>query len=288
MHPVTAQVVVANTRAVAIASDSSVTVTNGGGSRRTFANAEKVFPLPAPHRLAVLHSGNVRFLGVPVDVLLGEWMRDLGDEPLPTLEQYATHFRLWLEASDALLTPELQRRHYEGVLSTYFADLREELIRDVKRASDEADTDEPVDAHDIIESSLRADREYLQSRYAFDDLTHEWAQETVTSMADMIMETIGWAMEDMPRSQLLDHHLTEIATLLAYRGNPFGSFGTTVFTGFGAENMFPVTQFVELEGMLGGRLRAATGEPTAISVDVRCRRDTRGSDGGHAYLPPRL
>ena len=166
------------------------------------------------------------FLGVPVDVLLGEWMRDLGDEPLPTLEQYATHFRLWLEASGALLTPELQRRHYEGVLSTYFADLREELIRDVKRASDEADTDEPVDAHDIIESSLRADREYLQSRYAFDDLTHEWAQETVTSMADMIMETIGWAMEDMPRSQLLDHHLTEIATLLAYRGNPFGSFGT--------------------------------------------------------------
>jgi hypothetical protein len=55
----------------AVASDSSVTVSDGNKVLRSCPTAEKIFPLPLPHRLGVLNSGRTGLLRVPYAVLVG-------------------------------------------------------------------------------------------------------------------------------------------------------------------------------------------------------------------------
>ena len=65
----TSQLILLNGFGVALASDSAMTL----GNKRTYETAEKVIPLPAPHRIAVLHSGSVTIHGMPYSVLVNEW-----------------------------------------------------------------------------------------------------------------------------------------------------------------------------------------------------------------------
>lgn len=262
----TAQAVVANTRAVAIASDSSVTVTNGGGSRRTFTNEEKVFPLPSPHRLALLHSGNIRVVGVPIDVLIAEWMRTLGGEPLSNVEDYVDHFKNWLGGADDIFGIDTQIRHYESTLETYLWDLRQEISKQLQELQSTSGSEE--EAPVIVEQMLERDRQYLETLHEYDGLSRDWAQGVAAKSGEMIMGLIDWAMQDLPRSDRIDHHLTQVAVELAYRPSPFASHATLVFVGFGGSNVFPVSQMMDLDGLLEGRIRAQAHSSTAISVDT--------------------
>lgn len=78
----TAQVVLLNGLGVALASDSAVTA---GG--KVMNSSEKIFDLPAPHKVAVLTSGRADFMGIPWEVALSAWSTTL-DTPLQSLIEY--------------------------------------------------------------------------------------------------------------------------------------------------------------------------------------------------------
>jgi len=86
----TSQVVLANGLGLALASDSAVTTGN-----RVINSYEKIFPLPEPHKLAVMFSNNSCFMWVPWESLLSEWTKSLSN-PLPTLNEYWQSLNNWL------------------------------------------------------------------------------------------------------------------------------------------------------------------------------------------------
>ena len=70
----TSQLILMNGFGVAMTSDSAMTFGNG----RVYETGEKIFPLKDPHRVAVLHSGNVFLQDFPLQSLIGEWSSSLG------------------------------------------------------------------------------------------------------------------------------------------------------------------------------------------------------------------
>ena len=95
----TSQLVLGNGFGVGMASDSAVTLVSSEKPDRTYETAEKIFPLPMPHRLAMLTSGASLLHGLPFDVLLKEWIRSLGDareSQLRSVELYRESFLSWL------------------------------------------------------------------------------------------------------------------------------------------------------------------------------------------------
>lgn len=87
----TSQLILGNGHGIAIASDSAVTM-----GRRTFETSEKIYPLPLPHRLAVMHSGAVMFHGLPYGTVINEWIKSLGDVQLRSVGLYQESFVSWL------------------------------------------------------------------------------------------------------------------------------------------------------------------------------------------------
>jgi hypothetical protein len=88
----TSQVILINASGVAIASDSAMTF----GNSRVYDTAEKIFPLPEPHHVAVLHSGAVFLQDFTYQLLITEWATSLGTVQLRSVEQYQQNFLEWL------------------------------------------------------------------------------------------------------------------------------------------------------------------------------------------------
>ena len=97
----TSQLILLNGFGVALASDSAMTL----GNKRTYETAEKVIPLPKPHRIAVLHSGSVTIHGMPYSVLVNEWANTLGSTSLRTVALYRQNFLSWLNDNHDWVTP---------------------------------------------------------------------------------------------------------------------------------------------------------------------------------------
>jgi len=110
----TSQLIIGNGHGLAIASDSAVTM----GHSRTFETSEKIYPLPMPHRLAVLHAGSVMFHGLPFGTIINEWIRSLGDVRLRSVSLYVDNFNSWLLdnyrnwTNDSLLCSDILHAFY--------------------------------------------------------------------------------------------------------------------------------------------------------------------------------
>ena len=87
----TSQVVLVNSSGVAIASDTAVTSGN-----RVQNGVEKIFPLSAPHKIAIVITNCASFMSVPWDSILTRWSEGL-TEPLETVPAYWFNLRSWLE-----------------------------------------------------------------------------------------------------------------------------------------------------------------------------------------------
>ena len=89
----TTQVVLMNGLGIALASDSAVTA---GG--KVLNSSEKIFPLPAPHKAALLTSGNAEFMGIPWEVIFSAWSEGL-DRPLGSMLEYRESLQKFLQST---------------------------------------------------------------------------------------------------------------------------------------------------------------------------------------------
>ena len=75
----TALVGVLNKHAVAIAADSAVTM---GNTHKVVNSANKIFTLSKFHPVAVMVFNNAAFMGVPWDIIIKEYRKELGSKTL--------------------------------------------------------------------------------------------------------------------------------------------------------------------------------------------------------------
>jgi hypothetical protein len=89
----TTQVVLMNGLGIAVASDSAVTA----GSK-VLTTSEKIFPLPAPHKGALLTAGLAEFMGIPWEVVFSAWCETL-DHQLNSMMEYRDALQKFLQST---------------------------------------------------------------------------------------------------------------------------------------------------------------------------------------------
>ena len=77
----TAIVAVLNKHAVAIAADSAVTM---GDTHKVVNSANKIFTLSKYHPVAVMTYSSAAFMGVPWDIIIKEYRKELRFHYIPT------------------------------------------------------------------------------------------------------------------------------------------------------------------------------------------------------------
>lgn len=262
----TSQVVIMNKTAAAVASDSSVTVSDGERPLRSYPTADKIFPLDGPHRLAILHNGCTDLLRVPYGVLLYEWSGSLAS-PLARVRDYAASFTSWLEAQTELFDGPNQAWYLEWMLRDYLLAVRSQLLAACSTHGLTPDTWSGGAGATLLREVLAARLDGLKDRTRYPKPGEDALRTFLAENADLIEGVTEWVFDDTPRSPEGDRLLRGIIDAVVAVPEPFSSDASLIFVGFGSDELFPASLPLDISGILAGQVRATSGDYQAVTTD---------------------
>ncbi|MCD8290589.1 MAG: hypothetical protein LUC91_03700 [Prevotella sp.] len=142
----TALVGVLNRHAVAIAADSAVTM---GNIHKVVNSANKIFTLSKYHPVAVMTYNNAVFMGVPLDIIIKEYRKQLEDKCFPCVKDYMNDFISFLHARNFFCDERTQQDVMISLLDSFVNACRNEILRD-------KGIEIPRQTEEIIEEKLNA------------------------------------------------------------------------------------------------------------------------------------
>jgi hypothetical protein len=239
----TSQLILLNGFGVALATDSAVTL----GQKRTYDTAEKLIPLPAPHRIAVLHSGSVFLHGMPFSVLVNEWATTLGETPLRTVDLYRQNFLSWLDdnhdwVSHQRLVDDYMRQ-FNGVLRIIWEQIKENI--------NESESDEIA-----VKSALDVLHHYVDIYLRAPSLSRggeEWLKTARRRIEKEIENALNYWFDDIPHTDEIDSLIQQFSDLYLDRGHRL-NIATLAFTGFGNKELLPGFANVDIHGIFNSTL----------------------------------
>lgn len=134
----TAIVGVLNKHAVAIAADSAVTM---GNTHKVVNSANKIFTLSKYHPVAVMTYNNAAFMGVPWDIIIKEYRKQLKDKSFPCLKDYVDDFISYLHMRKFFCDEQTQQVFMIYLLDSYLNICRNEILKDKNIGKDELTKD---------------------------------------------------------------------------------------------------------------------------------------------------
>jgi hypothetical protein len=127
----TAEVVVMNKEAVALAADSAVTrtyVEQEGVQQKIYNSANKLFKLAKFHPVGIMIFNSAEFMGIPWEIIIKLYREKIGGKRFGMLEEYARDFFTFLESKGNTLIPEGQQKSMfsQAVLSYFIGVMKED------------------------------------------------------------------------------------------------------------------------------------------------------------------
>lgn len=257
----TSQVILGNGHGIALASDSAVTM----GNRRTYETSEKIYPLPRPHSVAVLHAGNVMFHGMPYSTIIDGWIDSLGEHRLRYVDDYVMSFRKFLvEEMRDWCDLEQQRLDFIGDMDGEFQRIWNRLSKNgvVVSAEDalliwksEVEFLETIDRYGQFTNQSK--HEILEK----EQFAQVWLQQA--DGAPGVLERIAYWFDDVPRSSEIDDLIKKYVVLSVSSHYPLceENHALLTFAGYGYGSMIPTTIRLEMHGALNGTIQYDLSEP---------------------------
>ena len=278
----TSQIVLMNKLGLAIASDSSLTISRGD-NRRTYGSAEKIFTVGPEHKVAVLHSGSVDFMKHPFEVLLTEWRKSIA-RPLPLLQDYSDSFISWLSHRQDLFNQENQNDYQESNSQEYFLEVRRIILERLGSADIGSDLWEEDSTLDFVIHILNEDLTWLDSQDDLSGLNEEWAKSRFSSLRDPFQKAIDYVFDDIPRSQAIDEKILEIAQKLLYKAIVSDDDARLAFTGYGEKEIYPSHVWLDFKGVIADRPRFRHSSEKVDKDNDSWLRTHAQSEAIHTYI----
>ncbi len=252
----TAEVIVMNKAAIALAADSAVTFQRGA-TQKIYNTANKLFALSKYHPVGIMVYGSGEFMGVPWETIIKTYRAQAGQRRFDALEGYARDFIAYMELETQMLFPdELQRTFVRALAEGYFELIVKEINERIKAAldlkpplsdADVIDIASPVVAEhyhrlsqaEFITGFSEEDREAILNKYG----------EEVASARDSVFEKLSLSTE---ASEQLAHICSN---LLCKNFFPDDMATGVVIAGFGDSEIFPSAITYSFELVINNKLR---------------------------------
>jgi hypothetical protein len=128
----TAEVVIMNRTAVALAADSAVTWSVGKG-RKIYNTVNKLFALSKHQPVGIMLYGGADFMGIPWETVVKVYRAHLGSKDFPKLRDYAADFMDFLETGGVPLSEEDERRFVEAAVRHQYQLIRNRIQDDARK-----------------------------------------------------------------------------------------------------------------------------------------------------------
>jgi hypothetical protein len=271
----TAEIVIMNKEAVALAADSAVSLVTGPAEnpQKIFTSANKIFRLSNNHAVAFMIFNNAAFLGIPWEPLFTRFGDSLGPAPLPTLADYADRFLNFLKSEQELITADIEKQYFTSLIYTYYLSFRQifqqnsmEIIRVQGVISEDQ-------IGDIVAEKINEIYTNINAAESVPGIDKSLIKELNTAYNEITTRVILEVFEQLPIPDPARAQLKEIPFLFfgKYAGllDPIvQNFSGMVLAGFGEKEIFPSLVTFAIEGRLSGALKYKETENKKITLET--------------------
>jgi len=267
----TAEIAILNKEAIALASDSAVTL-SGDSSPKIFTSANKLFSLSKYHPVGIMLYQNASFMGVPWEVIIKLYRNKLGLTKFDKLEDYSENFIRFLEGANSLFPAKIKDTYVIETILNYLLYIRSDIIKRLeKRIEIEKElTDESI--HKIVVNVINSHYNMWNETENIASIPESYWEEIHKKHGDKIKELIQDTFEKLPLSEKCEKCLERIVCSL-FSKFPSGiqnqNFSGIVIAGFGELDTFPVLDELYLEGIAHDKLKYKRQKTIRIDFDTR-------------------
>ena len=250
-----------NKQGVAIAADSAVTV-SGVGGRKVYNSANKIFTLSKYHPVGISIYNSAQFMGIPWEILIKEYRKQLDTKSFPKLLDYKIDFFEWLKANSYFLTEKSNDFLFFDFLS-FLQTIINEYIRINKIQNNEIEQEKLSEfLRDYVKNEIPKHKK-------IESLKELQKDEFLAQLNAFIPQIIKVLNENFNSKFVKENFENELIN--AYYEylihDQFLQFTGLIFTGYGEEELFPRLFPVNISIVINGLLRYNIDEQKVAIVD---------------------
>lgn len=261
----TAEVVILNRGAVAIAADSAVTV--GAPGRKIYNTANKLFPLSTVEPVAVMVYGAGSFASIPWEAVIKEHRRQLATTSYGSVEEYAEALVAFLPSLVPHVSKEEQRERV-AMAAWWELDMVRASVENIALAAASAGTPlSDVQIRNEILGRINARISHLEQVGFIEGISAALVGREISAAVEDWPAFVDEYLNGLPTNSAIKRRARVMAraSLRAAQQSPWGS--GLVVTGFGTDQLFPALSQYFVDGVVAGRVRAWRVDGVCIGKD---------------------
>lgn len=249
----TAEIVIANKSAVALAADSAVTV----GSQKIYNGAIKLFALSKVEPVGVMIYGNANLMSMPWETIIKEFRSDLGNSAFPKISDYSEHLIKHIE-STKYFSDEEQNQHVKNAATFLYKDIHNEASKYVdENIHDKGDVSE-VKTLEIYKSCVQSRYNQLKPTSLADRYTKKYEQLIRKKYSPIFKKVYEEIFAHVKLSNAIRGMLYDIVTFaLTRKGINSNELTGVVIAGFGVDEHCPVIHTCHIDGVIQDKVKSA-------------------------------
>jgi hypothetical protein len=256
----TAVVGILNKQGIAIAADSAVTV-SGTNNRKVYNSANKIFTLSKYCPVSVAIYNNAQFMGIPWEILIKEYRKQLGKNSFNTLSEYKDDFFNWLKENKYFINQE----DTENNAFNDFMAFIQAVINDAHKKYQDFKNNFQNNLIDFLENYVKNE---IPRHTKIDSLKDTDENYLKKIMEKRLPEVVN-IMKKSLKVDFNDDLVTEKLIGAYYQfiiHDQFLSFSGLIFSGYGEKELFPKLIPVNVSIVFDNQLRFMTDDSKVAEI----------------------
>lgn len=269
----TAEIAVFNKSAVALAADSAVTI-SGNNTYKINNGAEKLFALSKYHPIGLMVYGTGSLCGIPWEMIIKEFRKQLSDTSYDTVQEYAVKFWEFLCDCPHLIPEDIKENFLKEIyIQHVFSSMLQhvQVTRIEPFINDFGKKPSIEETYDIIEQECKIFLTGFTENGFFEDFDEEdvnKAYEFAYPIAKEACDLHLFKEEGVELSESMVEALANVFSNITCRKSPFGNNTGIVIAGYGEKEYFPAILAFDVLGYFQKKLRMSPNTEKSNSGGV--------------------
>jgi hypothetical protein len=248
----TAEIAVMNKRAIALASDSAVTIGNGA---KFYNTANKLFMLSKYEPVGIMIYSNAEFMGVPWEIIVKEYRSNRDSNSKYYLSDYANDFFNFIVSSNFGFENH-ERKYYESTVNSLLLEIKGAINTSYSELAENLQQKPTIEQlKDIISNVVDNYFHIISSKDTLtgipDNLISRIKSKYNLALENCIDEVIGLALLDPS----VLNKIKKVCNSIFIKDVFVDSFSGVVFAGFGKKDIFPRLVSYHVSGYIDGFIK---------------------------------
>ena len=259
----TAEIVIMNREAIALAADSAVTTTSGP-NKKIFSTANKLFALSDIAPVGILVYGNALYMGIPWETVIKEYRQHLGSTTYDSLEEYYSKFCGFLKNETSTRIDKKTEDYYiESLIRRIFDEIHDEILNHTHESMKETAKETGVYDFNDVDDLKKQKMAVVINQYAERSRGIEGVIELPNNVRQESLKLIRKIRKEVFKNELSRGQARRLTTIglrtlecfvSDFSKNPTFRSGIAI-AGFGDKEYFPSISRFSVEGVISGQLK---------------------------------